>query len=194
MSSEPLLITPPTDEPVTLAELKDHLSIESNDFDDMIADKGAEARDEVEVMIGRRLISQTWEFYFDRFESELIIPWGPAQSIESIKYVAATATGTEKTTLASSVYEYTKGAPVKIRALEGQSFPTTKRVYDAVVVRVILGYGDSADDVPRRIKSAIKMRTADDFRDREGSIIGLQYSPRKGNFNDCIRPYRTRCN
>lgn len=61
------LLTPPTSEPVTLAEAKTHLRVDINDDDALITGLIASARQSAEQICRRALISQQWKVTMDRF-------------------------------------------------------------------------------------------------------------------------------
>lgn len=194
MASEPRLITPPTTEPVTLAQLKDHLSIEHADFDALITTKGKAARDECEQIIGRKLIAQQWEIPFDGFGCELRLPWSPLISVDKVEYVPYGSTDDTLVELADSVYETRlRGNPPTIRARYMQWFPDAKPIYDAVIVTATFGYENPAT-IPEGVIAAIMQYTGDLFRDRESSVIGLQYMEKQqaAGIMALLRPHRAR--
>ncbi len=82
------LVTPPTDEPVTLTEIKDHLHVSSTAEDSLLALYAQMAREAVEAETWRALMPQTWSLYLDAWPADGIIelPRPPLQSVTSITY------------------------------------------------------------------------------------------------------------
>lgn len=54
-------------EPVTLADAKAHMRVEISDDDALITGLVVAARERVELLTGRKLITQKWRLYLDRF-------------------------------------------------------------------------------------------------------------------------------
>ncbi len=102
-------VVPPTTEPLSLDEVKEHLRIESSAEDALLQVYIEAVREICEHNTSRVLITQTWETVFDRFpglvlESSgldgevltlsrtqrqglgLTLPIGPIQAVESIRY------------------------------------------------------------------------------------------------------------
>ncbi len=64
------LITPPATEPVTLAEAKVHLRLETALDDDYVTALISAARQYTEQVCWRALVTQTWELVLDSFQGE----------------------------------------------------------------------------------------------------------------------------
>ena len=62
-----LMNTPPTVEPVTTVEAKAHMRVDIADDDTLIAAYIKAARVNLELITGRRFMTQTWTYYMDRF-------------------------------------------------------------------------------------------------------------------------------
>ena len=73
------LLQAPAVEPVSLVEMKAHLRVEVVEDDDLIGALSAAAREHVEELTGRRLITQKWRLYLDRFTKEdlYFLTFGP---------------------------------------------------------------------------------------------------------------------
>lgn len=61
------LITAPAIEPVTLTQAKAHLRVDFADDDTLITTLIIVARQAVEEFLGRALITQTWQVFYDKF-------------------------------------------------------------------------------------------------------------------------------
>lgn len=151
-------VTAPTTEPVSLAEAKAHLRVDTNDEDAYISNLIVAARQWAENYTRRRFITQTWDYYLDEFPACIEVPYPPVQSVTSVKY--NDADGAEQT-LASSGYRVdSTSLPPRISPSYGNSWPATRSESNAVVVRVVVGYG-AATAVPQAIKQAILLKVED---------------------------------
>lgn len=149
------LITPPAIEPVTLAEAKVHLKVDTTDDDALImrAISGAGAR--AEWHVGRAFITQSWMLRLDCWpQSNLIeIPLPPLQVVNTITTYAMDDAAT---VLDPASYQVdTASAPARIVLRAGASPPLDLRAMDAVEIAFTAGYGDDETDVPAPIREAI---------------------------------------
>jgi len=185
------VVTAPTSEPVTIAELKDHLAVTDGEFDSYIQHIGQAAREWVEDTTWRSLITQTWDQSFDRFETVMRLRNPPVSSITSVKYTDTSGT---QNTVTSSVYELGEWDGVStVRLQYQQTWPASVRGHaDDVVVRYIAGYGASTA-VPEVFKHAIKLLVGEMFEHRENVITGTIVA-RIGTLENLLRPYRVRFN
>lgn len=157
----------PTEEPVTVAELKTHARISGTLSDTEIGAMITAARQYAEAELGRWIITQTVDAYFDSFPQVFTLP--PLQSVASITYVDSNG---DTQTLDSSLYRVdSKSIPARISAASGVSWPSTGDVTNAVTVRFVAGYGAAAA-VPECIKQWIKIRAEHYFDNRGPNVVG----------------------
>jgi len=151
------LITPAAAPPVSLAEAKAQLRIADSEDDTMIVGLVSAAVGQLDGrngMLGRALVTQTWEMVLDTFPAgQITVPLPPLQTVESIKYQND---ANVQTTLDPSEYVVDAlSEPGLIFPVD--AWPSTYFTPNAVVIRFTAGYG-AADAVPEPIKSAIKLR------------------------------------
>lgn len=185
------LITGPAAEPLSLAEAKLHLRVDSSDEDALITACIVAARQQAEHITGRSLVTQTWERVLDGFpaaEIELGVP--PVQSIASIVY--ADATGATQT-LSSAAYVLDDvRVPGWVLPAAGTSWPATADGINTVRVRFVAGYGNAAA-VPEGIKAWMRLHVGALYENREAVITapGVVSSALAGGFADgLLDPYR----
>ena len=146
----------PAIEPVTLAEVKEHLRIYDNtDSDVQITALIKQGREYVERVTGRALITQTWEMKLDGFKTSLKIPHPPLQSITDVKY--QDASDAEQTLAASNYTVDTDSEPARFVQSATGTFPSTYDDLNAVTITYVAGYGATRDTVPEMFKQAIKL-------------------------------------
>jgi uncharacterized phiE125 gp8 family phage protein len=166
------LVTGPTVEPLSLADLKIQLRVESTvtDEDFLISALIESARGWAETQQHRALITQTWDMTLDGFPScrELEIPKPPLQSITSITY---TDTDGDSQTWASSNYIVDASRhPGRVALAYDKSWPSTRNIINAVTVRFIAGYGNP-NDVPSETRSAMRLLIGHLFENRESVVL-----------------------
>lgn len=167
--------TPPAIEPVTLAEAKEHLRVDSDqtEEDDLISGLIAAAREHVENLCGP-LISQTIEQRMSEWPSDGTIRLSKprVQSVTSIKYLDEA--GTEYTVTST---DYTLDASEehrpKVILKYDKSWPTAT-LFNVNPIRIlyIAGYGDNGSYVPFAIKAAMKLIIGHLYQNRIPVYIG----------------------
>jgi uncharacterized phiE125 gp8 family phage protein len=153
------LNTPPATEPVTLAQAKAWLRVESgHDEDALIAALIPAARARAEWHTGRAFITQGWTLWLDASPGCIEVPLAPLQSVESVTLHGADGTAAvldEDVYAASGQYLMLEVPPLNLRARDG------------IAVAFTAGYGD-ADDVPAAIAQAILQILASLYEHRGG--------------------------
>lgn len=169
------LITAPATEPISIDEARDHLRV-SDDAQDLVLESMIQAaRQQVELLAGRALITQTWRLSLDAFpvgagKIELSkCPLGDTDAMV-VKYVD-TAGVTQ--TLASAAYQVdAESEPARLLPAYGTSWPGTRDVPNAVTVEYVAGYG-AASAVPAALRAAMLLIIGDLYENREASVVGV---------------------
>ena len=168
------LVTAAAEQPVTLAEAKAHLRVLTTDEDSLIGALVAAAAAHLEGrsgVLGRALVTQTWDVRFDRFpfagnNGRIELPLPPLQSVTSVKYLDFTGT---EVTLAADQYAVDTGHMIgRLRPAYGLTWPSTRDEDGAVRIRFVAGYG-SASAVPTPIKQAILLLVGHWWINREAA-------------------------
>lgn len=179
--------TPPTAEPLSLTEAKEHLRVSHDDEDGYINGLIRVAREMVEQHTGRKLITQTWKLVRDDFCGRIDLLPG-TQAITGVQYQD---TDNAQQTLAPSVYELRSVGLVESLGLKyAQSWPSVLCHPGSVVITFTVGYGASGDDVPTPIKQAMLMLLAQLYENREETVIGTIVSPMPIASEFLLNPYR----
>jgi len=153
------VITPPASEPVTLDDIKPQLRIEldDTDYDDILSPLIPAARQWCEEYQNRAYITQTLELALDVWPCRDYIEL-PRPDLQGVTSIAYTDDEGVTITWASSNYlvdDYAFVARVVRR--KGVGWPSIcLATVNGIKVRYVAGYG-GADDVPERIKQAIKL-------------------------------------
>lgn len=163
------VITPPALEPVSLVEAKLHLRVEHTEDDDSIDAMITAARQWVEQVTRRALVTQTLEVWFPKFCRALELPRPPLQWVESVSYTAGD--GTDGTVTDHRVIAPTESVG-SVEQPEG-GWPATIIADDAVRIRYVAGYADvgspsaGVGGVPKPLKLAILLVLGDLYEHRE---------------------------
>ncbi len=170
------VVTAPTFEPIGLEQARDQVRSDKD-----LADEAAElsnmiatARIQVENFTRRALLTQTLDVFRDSFpglNGVVEIPRPPTQSVTSVKYLDEA--GTEQTLSASLYVVDVASQPARIIPADGETWPITQVMVNAVTVRVVAGYGDGVADIPAPIIAAMLLAITDLYDQRGSIIVGV---------------------
>lgn len=151
-------LTPPTVEPVTLAEAKAHCRVDTSTDDAYISSLITAAREWCEAYCDETFVHTQYRMTLDQFPREIELPRPPMASSGTVTAVSITYTleNQSTATLATSQYRVDRDStPGVIRTLYNGSWPSHLLDYNAVSVTWWGGKGSSGADVEQRIKNAI---------------------------------------
>ncbi|GAA0566699.1 head-tail connector protein [Rhizomicrobium electricum] len=156
------LLTPPAAEPVTLAEAKAHLKIDTSDEDALVATLITAARARAEWHTGRAFVTQRWRLRLDAWPQQGVIEL-PLPPLVSVEEVAVTDAGGIRSVLDPAAYRVdAASAPGRVIVTVR---PPSLRARDGLEVAFTAGYGD-ASAVPVAIQQAILEVVADLYTHR----------------------------
>jgi uncharacterized phiE125 gp8 family phage protein len=186
------LVTAPAAEPVSLADAKLHLRIETayTADDTYITALLSLAREYVELVTNRKLITQTWKYYPEDWPCRdyIDVPHGKLQSVTSVVYYDSDGTAT---TMPSSDYIVESATdPGRIVLAYGESWPSaTLYPSNPIHIQFVCGYGLAGSTVPTPIIQAIKIMVSDMYEQRESAIVGRSVTMTKV-IDNLLFPYR----
>lgn len=158
------IITPPSEEPVSLSEAKQQIRVDGSDDDALISSLIVAARQMAENETGRALCTQTRECIKDYFPHDFILRGAPIQSIVSVSFIDSD--GNDQVLDPIDTLLDKDSEPGYLVPAYGRDWPETLPVPNAVRVRYVCGYG-SAADVPQLIKQWMYL------------VIGAMYAQRE---------------
>lgn len=165
------LVSGPAAEPLTVAELKLHLRIGIDDEDALLASFITAARTHIEIITQRSLVTQTWDYWLDRFPTQrrIELPRPPLQSVTGIYYIPD---GASEATFAED--NYLVDAPFGAVCLGlNASWPgDLLQAVNGVRIRFVAGYGSAGADVPEPLRQAIRILAGDFYENRENAVVG----------------------
>ena len=169
-------ITEPSDLPLTLAELRAQLRLDS-DFvvdDPYIETLQRAAVDSVEAHIAGPLVSRDFEQLHECFPcgDRLVLARAPVSAIAGVFY---TADGAAEAIFAASNYVAdVKARPGRVVLKRAAAWPSVAlEAGNAVRVQFTAGYGARAD-VPESAKQAIKLLVSHWYANRQAVVVNMQ--------------------
>lgn len=165
------LITPPAAEPVTLAEAKVHLKVDTADDDAKITALVTAARARAEWHTGRAFVTQSWTLWLDAWPPDGIVEL-PLPPLQAVTQVAVTSSDGIRSVLDPLVYrvEVPAGRLVFADAMP----PLRPRKTASLEIAFTAGYG-AASATPPPVKEAILEIVADLYMHRgdDDEPVGL---------------------
>lgn len=164
-----ILLSAPALEPLTMAEAKAYLRVETGDDDAVIASLIAAARSHVEAMTRRALIAQTWRYVFDAWppDGRLRLRTGPLRALIAARVFDA---GGNASVIDTASFVLDKAADVI--ASPAWALPQPGRTAAGIELDIQLGYGSAASDVPDALRHAIRVLVAHWYDNRGQVAIG----------------------
>lgn len=164
----PELLAGPAVEPLTRAEAKAYLRIDT-DAEDLLVDALIlAARRAVEAQTGRVLLEQTWRFVRDAWplSNVIVTPLAPVRAILAASVTLAD--GSSAVVPEEALILRADRAPALIH-VEPALVPRPGVAAGGISLTVTAGYGAAADDVPADLIQAVRLVMAHFYEHRDGS-------------------------
>lgn len=162
--------TEPTQKALDLQFVKDYLRVDNNDEDVLINSLITAAKNKIEHMTGRVLISTTFDIWFPCFYDVMVLPKNPITAISYVKYYDAANT---LQTLSSSYYDYNLDDSFpEIKAAYNYTYPNTYDRAKAVNVRFVAGWTQAT--IPEDLRIAMLLIVGHYFENRQNVVVGRQ--------------------
>lgn len=164
-------MTAPTTEPISLDLAKRHLRVDGEDQNAEIEAWIRTARQQVEKDTALALLTQTVDVSLDEFPytyESLVLNIAPIQSITHVKYYDSA--GVLQTWASTNYVVDTASLPSRLGLAVGSTWPTSLRVFQPGLIRLIAGY-TAATLVPDPLLHAMKLLIGCYSRDREPTPV-----------------------
>lgn len=181
-----ILLAPPVVEPISLAEAKDFLRVETADEDPLIAALIAAGRIHVERQSGIALIAQSWRLVLDCWPEAGRIAVRP---VPLKALAAARVFDFDGEARAVDLQAFVVDASTSTLAFIPWILPMPTRIAAGIELDVIAGFGDTAADVPEPLRQAVRLLVAHWYENRAG-IAGAEGPPLPAGAAALIAPYR----
>lgn len=190
------VVTPPTVEPITLEEAKEHLRFDTSlgtYQDGLISALITAMRQYAENSTRRALVQQTLEYSCDYFPHEFVLPNPNLLLVDHVRYLDYNGT---LQTVDPSIYQVDySSVPGRIKPSYGEVWPTLVRSesYNPVRVQYLAGYaavGSPSDaaalraGVPEVVKQWMKIRLANYHALPQSVVVGTIVSNMPRDFCD----------
>jgi uncharacterized phiE125 gp8 family phage protein len=181
------IIVPPAAEPLTLAEVKAHLRLDSSIDDALLTSLITAARGYLEAESGLVLVTQTLRFYFDDWPAGGLIQLAiaPVQTLESVTVYDAAG--------------HPQTVPLDGHVLDAASMPArlflatqppAGRPLNGIEIDVTAGFGNTGADVPDTLKRAMLMHVALMYELRGAIPSDMQPAAVPAGYDRLVSPWR----
>jgi len=181
----------PATEPVTVAEAKAHLRIDTDAEDVLVASLTLTSRLHIEAGLGLALVRQGWRLLLDRWPKDgtVAVPLRPLMTVDAIRVRAADGT---PQAVAADRYVVDAASEVARIVPMGATWPATGRAAHGIEIDFTAGFGASAGDVPGPIRQAVLLLTAHWYEHRDPIEIGSDETVIPRAVSELLAPWRRR--
>lgn len=169
-------------EPISLATMKDHLNVDFDADDLLIAEYMRAVREWIERKTNHLMTYRTFRADLPRFYDEIFMPWRPLIEVQAIRYYSNDSPTVltdlfdqvSSPAVSSAVFREDTGRSRIYRA-RGESWPAVDAGrHDAVQITFAAGYAltgspEQPTGVPGALKSALMLMTGDLYENREST-------------------------
>ncbi len=182
----PILIAPPAVEPVSLAEAKAWLRVETTAEDEIVGALIASARLVVESLTRRFLVAQTWRLVFDAWPvGNLTLPFSPVRSVVVRTFDANGAASTAPIEN-YSIDQYAGEA--RLRFISAP--PQPGRQTAGIEIDVEAGFATTASGVPAPLRQAMRLLIARWYENRGDVEADADMARTPASVAALLAPYR----
>jgi uncharacterized phiE125 gp8 family phage protein len=182
-----ILLIEPAIEPLSLAEAKAFLRVETDDDDALISALIAAARLHVESQTQLALITQRWRMVFDCWprHGRIAVRPAPLKAVDAARVFDA---GGHAHPIDMQAFVPDLGA--SMLAFMPWSVPVTTRIAAGIEIDVTVGFGDAAADVPEPLRQAIRLLVAHWYDNRGLIAADRESAVMPASAAALIAPYR----
>jgi uncharacterized phiE125 gp8 family phage protein len=175
--ARPVIVTvAPTEEPLTLAEMKEHLRVDTDAEDAYITALIPAARTMLEQETGRAFLQQSLRLRLDGAPSsrDILLPRAPLQSVSAIQYIN---TAGATIAFASPVDAITESTPGRISLRDGYDWPSDVAARAGAFWIDYIAGAASVEALDPRIVHAVRFLVSHWYANREPVNIGNIVNP-----------------
>ena len=164
------VVTPATENPITLTEAKTHLKVDTTADDTFITNLIKSATSSAQEYTNRFFIQTTIQQVGDKWEDISNLFKSPVLSVTNIKYVDPDGT---LQTLNTDIYFLDDvNKPARIGLKPNQSYPQIINRLNAVQVNYIVGLAEGPDEVDEGIRQALLLTIGNWYQNRQAVVTG----------------------
>ncbi len=185
-----MLVTPPQGEPLSLAEAKTFLRLDTTDDDVVVSDLIAAARQRIETGAGLALLTQNWRLVLDDWPSSRevgLIPV-PVANVDAVRVLDAD--GVAEVIDPVDYLAETTSRPARLVLLSSRQWGKPGRAAGGIEIDFTAGYGSDASSVPLPLRQAVMHLVTEAYENREGGRPQSQPGRLSPIVAQLIGPYR----
>jgi uncharacterized phiE125 gp8 family phage protein len=181
-----ILLTPPAAEPLSLAEAKAFLRVETADEDPLIAALIAAARLHVETQTGLALTTQDWRMVLDCWPANgrIAVQPRPLQAL-----AGARVFDFDGEARAIDLQGFVPDASTSTLSFMPWTLPMPTRIAAGIEIDIAAGFGSAASDVPEPLRQAVRLLVAHWYENR-AALAGAEAVPVPPDAAALIASYR----
>lgn len=160
----------PAEEPLSLAEAKAHLRLETAEDDALVAALVAAARGALEAALGRALVTQTWRLWRDGWPLAPALPLPRPPLVAVAEIATVDRDGAEHVVAAGDYLVDPHAEPGRV-IFRTRTAPVALREANGLRIDFTAGYGDAAA-VPMALRQAVRLLVAHFYERREPAEQG----------------------
>jgi uncharacterized phiE125 gp8 family phage protein len=185
-----VMMAAPAAEPISLAEAKAHLRIDTSDEDSLLTSLIIAARMFIGRTLALSLVTESWSLYLDGWprSGTIALPIHPVQAVTAVRIYDPDGAPTVVNSETYSVDVLSE--PARLVLSPGAVQLSPARLLNAFEVAFTAGYGDEATDVPLTIRHALKLLVAHWFEHREPVVLGDLPQEVPATVAGLLLPYR----
>ena len=178
----------PAQEPVSIAEAKAHLRLETGADDALVASLILTSRLHIEAALGLALTSQDFTLVLDRWPKSGVVefPLRPVSAISAVRVLGSD--GTPELLGPETYFLDAAGVPPKLVSA-GVPWPLPGRAAGGIEIDLTAGYGTTPADVPAPIRQAILLLVAHWYEHRDPIEIGQPATAVPAAVSDLLQSY-----
>jgi len=183
------LLAGPAEEPVSLAEARAFLRLDSEAEDGLVSTLVAAARLHVESVTGRALVNQSWRLVLDAWPTDCVVTL-PVSPLVSLTAITAYDEDGDDHAVPMAQFEAAAGVtPARLNLPRTVAGMPVLRERFGIEVDYVAGFGE-ADDVPSDLKRGVLALVAHWFEHRDAVLVAGSGAVIPPGFNQMISPYR----
>ncbi len=185
-----ILTIPPVVEPLSLAEVKDHLKVETIADDALITRLITTARQQVEKQINKVLINQSWAIYLDNWLAygEVELPVSPVNQINNLRTFSIDDIASIVDP--SHYYADLVSDPQRLILRGSRIWQKPGRPANGIEIDVTAGFGTEGDSVPGPLRQAMFLLITHWYENRQPDCSGAPIVSVTSALQALLAPYK----
>jgi len=181
-----ILLSPPAVEPLSFAEAKAFLRVETTEDDPLIPALITAGRIHVEKQTGLALLTQAWRLVLDCWPADgrIAVKPAPLQLLTAVRVFDF-----DGEAHAADLQAFVPDLSTSTLSFMPFLLPMPTRIAAGIELDITAGFGDAAGDVPEPLRHAVRLLVAYWYENR-AAVAGAEVAPVPPNAAALMAPYR----